>query len=92
MTKYSKLKKESIFLVILKNFSVFLFGAIAGEIIFIIYFLSIMVNNIAEKAGLGIIALAPVVFIIYSLFSIIIGGILGIVIFNIYKNGKRKRK
>lgn len=92
MIKYSKLKKESIFLVILKNFSVFLFGAITGEIIFIIYFLSITVNNIAEKAGLGIIALAPVVFIIYSLFSIIIGGILGIVIFNVYKHGKRKRK
>ncbi len=87
-----KSKNESILKKVFKNLISFFLGALIGEILFIIYFLSIMVNKIAEKAGLGIIALAPIIFIIYSIFSIIIGGVLGIIIYNIYKNGKKKRK
>ncbi len=87
-----KSRNESILKKVFKNLIALFLGAVTGEILFIIYFLSIMVNKIAEKAGLGIIALAPIMFIIYSIVSIIIGGVLGVIIYNIYKNGKKKRK
>ncbi len=71
-----KSRNESILKKVFKNLIALFLGAVTGEILFIIYFLSIMVNKIAEKAGLGIIALAPIMFIIYSIVSIIIGGVL----------------
>ena len=85
MIKNSRQKKKSIFLAIFKNFIAFLFGAIFWELILIVFFLRLILEKVAEKAGLGIIALAPILLIFYGFLFGLIGGILGIVIYNIYK-------
>ena len=69
-----------------KNVLVGLGGAIIGVIIFITYFFKIWLPANAERIGLGIIALIPVMFILFSIMGIFIGGILGIVIYNIVKS------
>ncbi len=92
MIKNSKQKKKSIFLGIFKNFVSFLFGTIVGELILIVFFLKIILEKVAEKAGLGIIALAPILLIFYSFLFGFVGGILGIIIYNIYKKLKRVNK
>lgn len=69
-----------------ENLLVGLVGAIIGAIIFIIYLLKIWFPTNAEKIGLGIIALIPVMFILFSIMGIFIGGILGIVIYHIVKS------
>ena len=89
MIKNSKQKKKNLFLIILKNIASFLLGLIAGELILIVFFLRLILEKVAEKAGLGIIALAPILLIFYGFLFGLIGGILGIVIYNIYKKLKK---
>ena len=89
MIKNSKQKKKNLFLIILKNIASFLLGLIAGELILIVFFLRLILEKVAEKAGLGIIALAPILLIFYGFLFGLIGVILGIVIYNIYKKLKK---
>lgn len=72
-----------------KNFFAFLMGGILGIIILFVFFIKKILENVAQKAGLGIIALGPVVIIIYSFLALIIGGILGIIVLQIYKRRKK---
>jgi len=85
MIKNSKQKKKNLFLIILKNIASFLFGAIAGELVLLVFFLRLILEKVAEKAGLGIIALAPILLIFYGFLFGLIGGILGIIVYNVYK-------
>ncbi len=57
-----------------------LIGAIIGVIISVIYFLKIWIPINADKIGLGIIALFPVMLILFSILGIFIGGISGILL------------
>ncbi len=76
-----------------KNVLAFLTGAIIGLIVNITLVFPSAVQKIASEkdVGLGIIALAPVLFIIYGIISILIGGFLAIVIYNIIKRKKIKK-
>ncbi len=77
-----------------KNVLTFLVGAIIGLIVNITLVFPSAIQKIASEkdVGLGIIALAPVLFIIYGIISIVIGGFLAIVIYNIIKRKKRSKK
>ncbi|MBI4144592.1 hypothetical protein HY493_00105 [Candidatus Woesearchaeota archaeon] len=66
-------------------------GAIVGVIISTIYLLKIWFPTNAGKVGLGIIALIPVMFILFSIVGILIGGISGMVIYHILKSLMKKR-
>ena len=90
MIKNSKQKKKNLFLIILKNIASFLFGAIAGELVLLVFFLRLILEKVAEKAGLGIIALAPILLIFYGFLFGLIGGILGIIVYNVYKKFRKK--
>jgi len=95
--KLKKLKKEtkktkSILKVVGSNLLSFVIGAILGFIILIAFFIGPLLTKASEKAGLAIIGLAPVLIILYGAISTIIGGILGIILFNLYKYFNKKRK
>ena len=75
---------------ITRNLLAGLGGAIIGAIIFIIYLFKIWLPTNAEKMGLGIIALLPVMLILFSIIGLFIGGILGIVIYRIVKSLRKK--
>ena len=68
-----------------KNLLAWFCGAIIGIIIFSIYLFKIWLPVNAEKAGLGIIVLIPIFFILFSIVGIFVGGISGIVIYYIIK-------
>lgn len=70
-----------------------LIGAIIGVIISVIYLLKIWMPMNAHKVGLGIIAIFPIMLIMFSILGIFVGGITGIVILLILKFlRKNKRK
>ena len=73
-----------------KNLLVAVYGAVIGMIVFLIYLFKIWTPANADKIGLGIIALAPVLFILFSILGMIVGGIVGIVIYQV-KGFLRKR-
>ncbi len=77
-----------------KNVFVFLVGAVIGLIINITVVFPSAIEKVAleKDVGLGIIALAPVLFIIYGIISIVIGGFLAILVYNIIKRKKRSKK
>ncbi len=77
-----------------KNVFVFLVGAVIGLIIDIAFVFPSAIEKVAieKDVGLGIIALAPVFFIIYGIISVVIGGFLAILIYNIIKRKKRSKK
>jgi len=87
------MKKAKIFKTIWKNVRIFLIGAVIGLIInTVVVFPSAIQKVASEKdVGLGIIALAPALFIIYGIISIVIGGFLAIVMYNIVRHLLRKR-
>ena len=84
--KLLKMRTRQLLKKIGENLLVGLGGAIIGAIIFIIYLFKIWFPANAKEIGLGIIALIPVMFILFSIMGIFIGGILGIVIYNIVKS------
>ncbi len=76
-----------------KNAISFLAGAVIGLIVNITLVFPSAIQKVASEkdVGLGIIALAPVLFIIYGIISIVIGGFLAIVIYNIVRRLLRRR-
>ena len=65
-------------------------GSVLGIIISVFYVLKIWVPMNIDKIGLAIIAVIPVMIILFSIIGIIIGGILGIIIFFIIKQFRKK--
>jgi len=75
-----------------KNILAFLVGGIIGFIVNIAFIFPAAIEQVALKkdVGLGIIAFSPVLFIIYGIISIVIGGFLAVIIYNIVKRKKQK--
>jgi hypothetical protein len=67
-------------------------GAIIGIPVFIFYFFKIWVPMNSSEIGLGIIALVPVMIILFSIVGIFIGGISGMIIYWIVKLTKKNRR
>jgi len=68
-----------------KNLLAGMGGAVIGIIVSVLYTIVIWLPANSEKIGLGIIAVLPVMIILFSILGIIIGGILGIILYQIIK-------
>jgi len=76
---------NKIFLTILKNIGAFLIGGVLGILSLIIFISPILEWTIKKDIGLGIIAVAPAIILIYVIIFGIGGGILGVGIYNFAK-------
>lgn len=76
---------------ILKNLLAFAVGGILGVATSLLFARQLLESAINKNVGLGIIALAPVLLIIYAVIFGTIGGIIGIVIYNLNKLIKSKK-
>ena len=75
---------------IFKNLGAFILGGTAGVIILFIFLLKKYLEGAATAVGMGIIALAPVLVIIYSITYFVLGGFSGLILYRAYKFWKRK--
>ncbi|MFC1612313.1 hypothetical protein ACFL29_00485 [Patescibacteria group bacterium] len=78
--------------IILKNFLAFLIGGVVGVAVALLFFVGSILEQMAAKTGLAIVALGPVVIIIYSIIFGALGGVLGIILYNIIKLINKRRK
>ncbi|MBI5045858.1 MAG: hypothetical protein HZC14_02575 [Candidatus Niyogibacteria bacterium] len=86
-----KQKLYKIFAVLFKNLLAFVAGGVLG-LFAVALFAKPLLERVATKdVGLGIIALAPAILIIYAVIFASIGGIITVVIYNLIKFIKRKR-
>lgn len=66
-----------------KSLLAILIGGLTGGIISI-PFTIIKIKTIGPQVGLGIIALFPVIFILYFIFGAIIGAVLGLLVYHLF--------
>ncbi len=83
---------KSILKLIAKNIAAFLVGSILGLLSTLIIVPIALQNSLEGKSALGAIALIPVLFIIYGILGIVIGGILGIILYNLFRKKKNYTK
>lgn len=76
------------FLVVVKNLLAFLAGALVGGLATLLYARQLLEHAITKDVGLGIIAVAPVVIIIYAVLFGTVGGVMGIIVYNLF--GRRR--
>lgn len=76
---------------IFKNILAFAVGGILGIATTLLFAKQLLESAINKDVGLGIIALAPVLLIIYAIIFGAIGGIIGIIIYNLNKFFKRRK-
>jgi len=84
-------KSFKILLTIVKNLLAFLAGAVVGALATLVYARQLLEHAVTQDVGLGIIAVAPVVIVIYGVLFGMVGGILGIIIYNIVVRRRRRR-
>ena len=77
-------------LVFLKNFLAFLAGGVAGVMGVILYAWPLLEAAIKKDVGLGIIIVAPVIFMMYAIVFGTLGGVAGVLVYNGVKLIKRK--
>jgi len=68
-----------------RNLGIGFLGGVIGVLISIIYTLTIWLPINADKIGLGIIAVLPVMILLFSVMGFIVGLILGITVYQIIK-------
>ena len=76
--------------VVFKNLAVFLVGGVMGAVATLLFAEPLLKATIKQDVGLGIIAIAPALLVIYSLILGLAGGFLAIIIYNLTKLKKRK--
>jgi hypothetical protein len=72
-----------------KNLLAWLGGAIVGGLIAVFYLLVLWLPS--EEMGLEIIALLPVMLVLFSIMGMVLGGVLGIIVYQVVRL-VRKRK
>ena len=77
--------------IILKYIAIFILGGFVALAYLFVFSLKGLLEKTGAEVGLGIIALAPVLIIIYGIFYFLIGGVLGVIIFVVFRM-LRKRK
>lgn len=75
---------------LLKNTLAFLAGGVSGVLVAVLFAEPLIRRSVSEDVGLGIIAVAPVVLILYSILFGAVGGVSGIIIYNIIRARRRK--
>jgi len=83
-------KIHKLLLIILKNFLGFLAGGLLGVIATLLAAKPLLESVIHKDIGLGIIAVAPVVILIYLIIFGTAGGILGIIVYNLIRRKAKK--
>ncbi|MDP3989626.1 MAG: hypothetical protein Q8Q01_00290 [archaeon] len=74
-----------------KNLLVILIGGLTGGIISI-PFAIVWMKSIGPQVGLGIIALLPIILILYFIIGAFIGAVLGLFIYHLFIKRKSKTK
>jgi len=74
-----------------KNLLVILIGGLTGGIISIPFTIT-WIKTIGPQVGLGVIALIPVMFILFFIFGAIIGAVLGLLVYHLFIKEKSKDK
>ena len=87
-----KQKIYKIFKIFLKNFIAFLVGGVLSVPITLLLARPLLESALNKDVGLGVIVLAPALILIYSILFGIAGGIAGIIIYNLIKFFKRKKR
>ncbi len=85
-------KFYKIFFAVIKNLSAFLAGSFLGILTMMLFARSLLERTITKDIGLGIIAIAPVLLLFYSIAFGVIGGVIAIIVYNLARFIKRKRK
>ena len=83
------MKFERFFKSLRKNLLASLYGAIIGIIISLLFLFEVWLPTNASDIGLAIIAILPVMVILFSIGGVVIGGVLGIVIYQIARLFRR---
>jgi hypothetical protein len=86
------MKFKQIATTILKNFLMLVCGAVLGVLLFLICLEPVLYWAMPKNAGLAVIALAPVIIIIYSILFAAGGGVLGLIVYNVILLLKKWRK
>ena len=77
---------------ILKNFLVFIVSAIAGVIFTWAFLIRHLIESAVPKDNpIGMVIGVIILYVFYSILAFIISGILGIIIYNIFKIIRKKR-
>ncbi len=84
------MQMHKIILGIVKNLFAFIGGGIAGLLATLIFAEPILKFAIKKDVGLGIIAVAPAVLVIYAIVLAVVGGVLGIIVYNVVRWLRRK--
>lgn len=86
------MKLKQIATTILKNLLVLICGAVLGMLLLFICLEPVLYLAMPKNAGLAVIALAPVIIIIYSILFAVGGGVLGLIVYNLILLIKKWRK
>lgn len=87
-----KCKIHIIVLTVIKNLLAFLAGGVLGALAIFIFAEPILKFAIKKDVGLGIIAVAPAVLIIYAIVFTVTGGVICIIVYNVLKLLRLRRK
>ena len=77
-------------MMVLKNLLAFIAGAVVGVLGVLVFARQLLEHAITKDVGLGIIAVAPAVLIIYATLFGAAGGLLGIIAYNFWIRRRRK--
>ena len=80
-----KQKIYKIFLAVIKNLLAFLAGGILGVLAVLLLAKPLVESAITKDIGLGVIALAPAILVIYAIGFGTAGGVLGVVGYNVFR-------
>lgn len=78
---------------ILKNFLIFLTGGVLGLLSVLIFAEPLLEHSIKKDVGFGVIAVAPLLLVLYGILFWLGGGILAVAVYHLIRSfAKRKRK
>ena len=84
------MKIKQIFSFLWKNILVFIVGGVIGIAVSMFYLFQFWFPANGGKVGLGIIAIIPIMLILFAIMGLVIGGIFGIIIYQIIRFIKKK--
>jgi hypothetical protein len=85
-------KSSKIFFVVLKNLLAFFTGGVLSALATLLFAKPILEFAIKKDVGLSIVAIAPILILIYSVIFGIVGGLLGVIIYNLIKFSQKNKK
>lgn len=84
-------KLYKILITLLKNILVFAAGGVLGLVAVVLFAKPLLERVLTKDVGLGIIALAPVMLLLYAIVFATIGGIIAVILYNVIRFIRRKK-